>query len=105
MKEKTLDYRFRIMHVPGKLNLEADAASRYPTGKAEQLKLQREPETEDDVMVKTEIRDIIHNRLLVEETEPIKTEVCMLAVGTSTVHSIQVTTWGQSGCTWHQTSQ
>ena len=31
LKEKTLPYRFAIIHVPGKSNAAADAASRYPT--------------------------------------------------------------------------
>ena len=30
LKEKCLSYKFSVMHVPGKKNLGADAASRYP---------------------------------------------------------------------------
>ena len=30
LKQRTLMWRFRILHVPGKSNAAADAASRYP---------------------------------------------------------------------------
>ena len=72
LKEKTLDYRFRIIHVPGKLHLGADAASRYPTGQAERLKLPGKPEDEVnvmDMMLTTEIRDVILNGLQTVEGE------------------------------------
>ena len=32
LKEKTLRYRFKIVHIPGGKNKTADATSRYPTG-------------------------------------------------------------------------
>ena len=32
LKEKTLGYRFTVVHVPGRKNLGPDAASRHPTG-------------------------------------------------------------------------
>ena len=31
LKEKTLRYTFSLVHVPGRLNKAADAASRYPS--------------------------------------------------------------------------
>lgn len=43
LKEKTLGYRFTIIHVPGKKNLGPDAASRYPTGQPDRLHLPGEP--------------------------------------------------------------
>ena len=39
LKEKTLRYRFRIIHIPGAKHKVADALSRYPTGKADKLLL------------------------------------------------------------------
>ena len=39
LKEKTLRYTFSLVHVPGRLNKAADAASRYPTSTEEQLQL------------------------------------------------------------------
>ena len=35
LKEKTLRFRFNIIHVPGVKNKVADATSRYPTNMAE----------------------------------------------------------------------
>ncbi|CAC5409692.1 unnamed protein product [Mytilus coruscus] len=39
LKEKTLGYRFTILHVPGRKNLGPDAASRYPVGPPDRLNL------------------------------------------------------------------
>ena len=39
LKEKTLRYRFRVIHVPGPKHRAADAASRLPTGTRNPLKL------------------------------------------------------------------
>ena len=47
LKEKTLSYRFTIMHIPGKKNLAADAASRYPSKEAEETVVHREDLAED----------------------------------------------------------
>ena len=43
LKEKTLRYRFRMVHIPGIRHRAADCISRYPTGEPEKLFL------EDDV--------------------------------------------------------
>ncbi len=43
LKEKTLPYKFTIVHVPGRKNLGPDAASRHPTGQPDRLQLPGEP--------------------------------------------------------------
>ncbi|KAK6182642.1 hypothetical protein SNE40_010282 [Patella caerulea] len=43
LKEKTLGYRFTIVHVPDKKNLGPDAASRYPASNPERLELPGDP--------------------------------------------------------------
>ena len=47
LKEKTLSYQFSIAHVPGRKQLGADAASRYPVGDPERLILPGEPPETD----------------------------------------------------------
>jgi hypothetical protein len=39
LKEKTLRYKFSLVHVPGSKNKSPDAASRYPTGKEDHLEI------------------------------------------------------------------
>lgn len=39
LKEKTLQFSFRMLHVPGVRNTAADAVSRYPVGTAEEITL------------------------------------------------------------------
>ena len=39
LKEKTLRYRFRMVHLPGLLHRAADSVSRHPTGDAEKMTL------------------------------------------------------------------
>ena len=39
LKEKTLQFKFRMMHIPGVRHAAADALSRHPTGDATQLQL------------------------------------------------------------------
>ncbi|XP_014678331.1 PREDICTED: uncharacterized protein LOC106818127 [Priapulus caudatus] len=43
LKEKTLGYRFTIVHVSGKKNLGPDAASRHPVSQPDRLRLPGEP--------------------------------------------------------------
>lgn len=45
LKEKTLQYRFRMLHIPGKRNCAPDALSRYPSGPHPSVRLH----LEDDV--------------------------------------------------------
>ena len=39
LKEKTVGYRFTVIHVPGKKNLGPDAISRHPSGQSKRLQL------------------------------------------------------------------
>ena len=54
LKEKTLRYRFRIIHVPGVKHRATDCLSRHPTGKPEQLHLP------DDVAAVSEPPSLLH---------------------------------------------
>ena len=47
LKEKTLGYRFTVVHVPGRKNLGPDAASRHPAGVPERLPLPGEASDAD----------------------------------------------------------
>lgn len=103
LKEKTLQYRFRIVHVPGKKQQGADAASRYPTGPAERLELPGEPEDDDrDIyggMSSTELRAIILNHLRIkdetpaDEDDPI--ECAIITEALASLSSFPVITWDE----------
>ena len=53
LKEKTLRYRFQMIHVPGIKHRIADCISRHPTGEAELLQLP------DDVAASTDTEDFV----------------------------------------------
>ena len=62
LKEKTLSYKFEVVHVPGKQNLGPDATSRYPTGAPDRLVLPGEPPERDighDCTITTELRAML----------------------------------------------
>ena len=62
LKEKTLSYKFDVVHVPGKQNLGPDATSRYPTGAPNRLILPGEPPETDlghDCTTTTELRAML----------------------------------------------
>ena len=48
LKEKTLPFRFKIIHVPGKMHKAPDATSRYPTGPKEPSKLHLEDDSHEE---------------------------------------------------------
>lgn len=50
LKEKSLRYRFRMIHVPGVKHLAADGVSRHPTGDSEKLTLQDDIATIDNII-------------------------------------------------------
>merc|ERR1711888_45545 len=54
LKEKTLSYKFEIVHVPGRKHIGPDAASRYPVGEPTKLILPGEP-VEADVQSESEV--------------------------------------------------
>ena len=57
LKEKTLPWRFTIIHCPGKWTKGLDALSRYPTTTAAALEIIRESVSEYDVMQCRDIED------------------------------------------------
>ena len=104
LKEKTLSFNFKIIHVPGKRHLGADAASRYPASPAELLKLPGEPELsalEDctiyDGMSRKELRHILTNGLCTQEdsTEADDLECCTIGECLGAIKSVPFTTWDQ----------
>ena len=71
LKEKTLSYKFTVVHVPGKKNLGPDATSRYPTGAPERLVLPGEPldtDLEHDTTT-TDLRAILLAGIMTAETQ------------------------------------
>ena len=66
LKEKTLSFQFKIVHVPGRKHVGPDAASRYPVGPAVKLQIPGEPPEAD--FSTTEVRHSIVNSLATIET-------------------------------------
>ena len=79
LKEKTLSYRFQIVHVPGKKHLGPDAASRFPVGHPTRLLLPGEPVETDfgDAPLTSELRAMILEGLATEEKDDDDTEECL----------------------------
>ena len=74
LKEKTLSYNFKIVHVPGRKHVGPDATSRFPVDPAERLHLPGEPvETDIEEPMKSEVRAAIIAGLA---TEPSDSEEC-----------------------------
>ena len=82
LKEKTLPYRFKIVHIPGKKNLTADVVSRYPTG---------DPHP-GVAFLQDDLYDSDSNDL---ESSITGNAVCSLAAvtTTSTLAAVQAVTW------------
>lgn len=107
LKEKTLGFKFLIVHVPGRQHLGADAASRYPGSQAELLKLPGEPtlaamDSGDnnlyDGMSTTELRHIVTNGLcsfdrVVPDEDVEEVECCVMGDGLEAIKSVPFTTW------------
>ena len=66
LKEKTLSFQFKIVHMPGRKHVGPDAASRYPVGPAVRLQIPGEPPKAD--FSTTEIRHSILDSLAIIET-------------------------------------
>ena len=97
LKEKSLRFRFRVVHIPGVRNAAADALSRHPVGAAEP------PDLPDDVAAAfTAPRDPlakrpepIHETLPDSRchTEEIGQEPCTILCASATVELIRSITW------------
>lgn len=81
LKEKTLQFRFRMIHIPGVRHAAADAVSRHPISKSEQLSLP------DDVAGIVSIHSLSAIRCYNSDT----TEVCNLPF--QPVRVIETVTW------------
>ena len=68
LKEKTLQYRFKMIHIPGVRHAAADAVSRHPISDAEQLNLP------DDVSCIAPPRDFL---LAIRSSPAVESEICV----------------------------
>ena len=87
LKEKTLQYRFRMVHVPGVKHAAADSVSRHPVG------LQTHMTLPDDVAA-SDSNDHYHHDFLtaIRTTDNIKAEVCIQSAINQT-EMIKSVTW------------
>ena len=83
LKEKTLPYKFTLMHVPGLSNKGPDAASRYPTLQGEHLQLPCE-----------QIDPAMSHAYLTDDIEDIAGDTNTSSAACATLHSVSdVVTW------------
>ncbi|MEW8208358.1 MAG: RNase H-like domain-containing protein, partial [Candidatus Thiodiazotropha taylori] len=94
LKEKTLRYRFRMVHIPGVRNRATDCISRHPTGEPEKL-----PLTDDIASIHTPFTTITHSptlmdglRILASNTF-IEDTVVVSAISTLCALNLQSVTW------------
>ena len=96
LKEKTLSFNFKILHVLGKRHLGADAASRYPASPAELLKLPGEPELSSvydeslyEGMTRKELRHLLTDGLctLEDSTDADILECCTIGESLGAIKS------------------
>lgn len=95
LKEKTLGYRFTIIHVPGRKNLGPDAASRYPVGPPDRLNLPGEaPELDSLVNMTAHYHDTLTSLCLHTEDNDTANDTSTVAAATCALNAvITVVTW------------
>ena len=101
LKEKTLSYRFKIVHVPGRKHLGPDAASRYPSGAPKKMELAGEPPETDmtgsieDQSNRNEIRTSVFEGLRIheEDDDEQSLECCLVSKTMAALSTIPVLTW------------
>ncbi|CAC5367817.1 unnamed protein product [Mytilus coruscus] len=95
LKEKTLGYRFTILHVPGRKNLGPDAASRYPVGPPDRLNLPGEaPELDSLVNMTAHYHDTLTSLCLYTEDNDTANDTSTVAAATCALNAvITVVTW------------
>lgn len=95
LKEKTLGYRFTILHVPGRKNLGPDAASRYPVGPPDRLNLPGEaPELDSLVNMTAHYHDTLTSLCLHTEDNDTANDTSTVAAATCALNAvITVVTW------------
>ena len=95
LKEKTLGYRFTVVHVPGRKNLGPDAASRHPTGVPERLVLPGETlnvDTESDTPISC--RDALPGLYQRAEDIDIADDISTVSAATCALNAVvSVVTW------------
>ena len=74
LKERTFPYKFKVVHVPGKLHKVPDAGSRYPHDPPE-LFLEDEVTTEITANVEEDLDDLMEDSILSELVEGVETEI------------------------------
>ena len=96
LKEKTLETRFAIIHVPSQNNLGADAASSHPAGQPDQLHLPGEPPWLDLLSDTTGLRGDSLAGLSQHENDTDTAENnATVAATTTTLEAVAtVVTWG-----------
>ena len=94
LKEKTLAYRFKIIHVPGKKHLGPDAASRFPVGPPTRMHLPGEPpETDyDDAPLMSDVRAAIIDNLETIDEEDADIESWLHRSATMSINSLTMNT-------------
>ncbi|CAC5380508.1 unnamed protein product [Mytilus coruscus] len=89
LKEKTLGYRFTILHVPGRKYLGPDAASRYPVGPPDRLNLPGEaPELDSLVNMTVHYHDTLTSLCLHTEDNDAANDTSTVAAATCTLNAV-----------------
>lgn len=94
LKEKTLRYKFQMLHIPGVRHRATDCVSRHPTGKAEQLLLQ-----DDIANVSSSLASMTHSSSLMcglripASNQPQEDTSTLMAVSSIDALNIQSITW------------
>ncbi|CAG2209551.1 unnamed protein product [Mytilus edulis] len=90
LKEKTLGYRFTILHVPGRKNLGPDAASRYPVGPPDRLNLPGEaPELDSLVNMTAHYHDTLTSLCLHTEDNDTANDASTVAAATCALNALE----------------
>ena len=94
LKEKTLAYRIKIIHVPGKKHLGPDAASRFPVEPPTRMHLPGEPsETDyDDAPLTSDVRAAIIDNLAIIDEEDANIESWLHRSATMSINSLTMDT-------------
>lgn len=106
LKEKTLRYKFKIVHIPGVKHRAADALSRYPTSRAERLKLPDDMDATDHMsdvnhaQNDPDIWSFIFNNILTsircfDEVAENSIDEQLQSSAISTLSSLQCVTWNK----------
>ena len=92
LKEKSLRYRFRVVHIPGLRHAAADAVSRKPVGKAATLALPDDIASMDPITVPLPSPGLPHSFLSAIRTRDEVHQVCT-QTGSTPLEVIKSVTW------------